>query len=179
MKALIPPLAIYGKVVLNYKEWSVHLEDYELKLMAVEALNQVLVETTIRLKGYLITSKKIFLIFHQSKEAVGDFFDLFFEKMIKKLMFYARNLNVLEQYLKEEKLLVSELFRIDDFIDFRREGLLTGENIEPAYEDPEFKEMKDLVRNNDYASYHYYFGVKGPILMELNPIFLTKSKNQS
>jgi len=159
--------------VLRMGKWRHAFDKYQYKTMVAVALNACTDQATedfwVKIAGYLITEKKLVIVWRIAKgepERIFHFFETRLRAEIRKMKKY------MEEY-RGEKSLVPEidiherLFEIPLLYQNRLVKLITGQQVKLPYYDPQLARLKTYLHRENFCSVLDYTGAKGPVIVEV------------
>lgn len=152
------------RLMLEMKSWRLYFPDEELKLILAEALNDTIIAKRILIRGYLITSWRLYLILWADEEQTEEFLKHFTNCMIRNII------KKVETDLKEHRSsgdfhAFQELFVRYPFYNAELVDLLIGKELKTNYYQPKLAWMKDQLKNYKFCSVRNYTGAKGPVFI--------------
>lgn len=158
-------------IVLVMKTWTKYFTQEQLYLVLAETLNETILTTKMKLVGYLLYQKRIYLIVESHHNDEDKFVKVFVKLLSQKLSNLAIERNKVEKFLKERANYKDpmELFYRYPLDDFNLKLLLKGEVPNLGYYDPKLEMTKNFLRHYNYSSFKNYHHEKGPVLMFIHP----------
>jgi hypothetical protein len=154
-------------IVLVMKTWTKYFTQEELYLVLAETLNETILTTKMKLVGYMLYQKRIYLIVESQHNDEDKFVKVFVKLLSQKLSNLAIDRNNVEKFLKERANYKDpmDLFYRYPLDDHNLKLLLKGEVPNLGYYDPKLEMTKNFLRHYNYSSFKNYHHEKGPVLM--------------
>lgn len=161
---LPPPLPGNTRIVLVSGTWRNLLPGKIYHILVAKALNVLVRQEVWEILGYLLTKKRVFLVFNKKKEAIPS--------PKEQLEFEMRR--CIQEYFDDQGTSCSPsiypfppdpLFTLCSFQDDDLIRLLAGEKVDPGYPDPRLDRLRQMVRHHPYCSVIDYSGAVGPVIV--------------
>ncbi|MCB0837842.1 MAG: hypothetical protein KDD99_14315 [Bacteroidetes bacterium] len=163
----------YQALTLIIGPWKKYIPDYRRKILISEVLNQLVYHENLKIKGYLITKRRVCLILDIEKEHLNHLLKVLYKKVEESAREYIHQslhpcrLGLWEERPEEEEYESQRLkvFKRCAFTNFFLIDLLLGKKVELGYYNPHVARLKDMVRNYPYCSAGDYRGEMGPVVV--------------
>lgn len=157
-------------VTLAIGKWKSEFTEHEYKVMIAKALNYCVCHNEMKIVGYLITKRRICLVFATKNLKKGKLLKPFYERMKLEIYRYSVQLRRSSMRTFEEETVLQES-RLHPFVESPLKNddlikLLLGRKVDLA-ESPHLKKMKGMIRRYNFCSAMDYSGAKGPVIIKL------------
>lgn len=153
--------------------WQNSFTEAQNNIIIAEALNHCICNEGLKLTGYLIAQKRVFLVIKLHKSDLSKKMLMFHHALLneirKQLTFLCSLLPDMTQPPRFE-LDLKKIFKQYLLKDQSLIQLITGHRVELPYYDPQLERLKNQVYNNPFCSVIDYSGAKGPVLIKINRI---------
>ncbi len=158
------------KFVLDIESWGKEVPYTQRKVMIAEALNTCTYHRYLKVIGYLITVRKVFLIIETQDYRLEDALRLFYECIADSIHHYLREERELDQErceeyqeIEEKHIAHHDLFKRYPFDNEYLLKLIIGQEIDLLYYSPYLAKLKDQIHDYNYCSALDYRGAKSPV----------------
>jgi hypothetical protein len=159
--------------VLKMGKWKNSFGDYAYKTVIAVALNACVdhhaEDFRAEVKGYLITGKRLFIVWHIAKgepERVFHFFENRLRAEIRKRKQYEED-HGQGNIQKDEMESHEKLFEKHGMIEDNLVKLITGHVVNLGYYDPQLARLKAYLHQENFCSVADYRGAKGPVIVSV------------
>ncbi len=152
LNAAVKPL--FHSFYLQTSNWTSAFSDRTVKIIIAEGLNYCTEKEGMRIAGYLITVKILFIVLelrHGNAEELLAAFELWLSRKL-------REFGKLPADDSGRPLLIRGVLRDEQLI-----RLLTGRQVLLPYTDKKLLRLKELVSHADFCSAIDYSGARGPV----------------
>lgn len=144
--------------------WKCRFSLEQLKLFLVENLNYCVEMEGLRITGYFITGRRLFLILKCIEDESSSPLEGFYKQVRQQLR------NRWQEFLYYKEVDAGnrdvEIFREDNTVNEVLVKLITGEKVRLDYYSPGVAKLKNYIQNYKYSSALDYSGGKGPVILE-------------
>ena len=152
-------------VLLEMKSWCLLFTDSEIQVLIAEALNTTVVDTKTEIKGYLITSWRVYLILKAKKRRTIEFIHHFEHKVKRKILKELRKKTDKDQVKLFEHKKPHKMFNRLRFNNCEMMDLLEGKTVKLPYYDPGLNRLSEFLENYNFCSVPDYKGNVGPVFV--------------
>lgn len=149
-------------------DWKKYIPEQQAKIFIAEALSYCVVHEEIIIKGYLITNKKVALIFICEDEYVHSFLFTLNGQVKKSVHNYLqkekRKVHHKKEDLKTDELL-HDIFHEEQLINDWIIKLIKGQEVKLPYNNPHLNRLKRYIESSNFCSSVDYSGAVGPVKM--------------
>jgi hypothetical protein len=154
--------------------WKKYFTEHQVKLIIAEALTYCVKFEQVMIKGYLITNRKLCVIWICEEEQLSVVLFTFYKQVRKGIREQWHKLKKREAVLSDSKKeieveeLLNTLFYESSFKNDWVLQLITGKKIELPYNNPDLERLKDYIAHSNFCSAIDYLGGVGPVKMTKN-----------
>ncbi len=147
--------------------WKKDIPENQRNVIIANALNHCSYKDHLKVVGYLITNRRVFLILKDRKESIDEILFILYEQVLLGIYEYEK---VVKKYSSRELPTPKghdHLFEIYPFYNYYIRRLITGGKIRLPYYDPHLARLEAQIHNYDFCSAIDYSGAKGPVVVHL------------
>jgi hypothetical protein len=157
-------------LVLHIGVWRKYIPEQQIKLIIAEALSYCVSFEDLIIKGYLISSKKVYLVLKCEEKKIAPVFFTFYHEVRKGIRIEWQKLKLPHHFNEDKKEITLEdlfknIFSVHHFMNYELHKLITGHDIEFIYYDPQLARLKEFIHNYNFCSAIDYSGAEGPVKM--------------
>ncbi|MEM6719517.1 MAG: hypothetical protein AAF611_09395 [Bacteroidota bacterium] len=158
--------------LLVMRSWRNEIPEEQRNIIISEALNSCTVDKNFKVIGYLITSRRVFLIGSSETTPFQKILQHFYRQVALGILNYKNRTRHYheEPYIELEH--YEPLFLEYPFYNMYIRKLITGRDVELPYYDPHLARLKDYIQNYNYCSALDYEGGKSPVIVSTDTIIL-------
>ncbi|MEM6684606.1 MAG: hypothetical protein AAF617_02330 [Bacteroidota bacterium] len=158
--------------LLVMNSWRKDIPKAQRNIIIAEALNSCTVDENFNVIGYLITSRRVFLIGSSETTPFQKILHHFYRQVALGIVNY-KNRNRRYDVDPEAALAYDDdLFTEYPFYNVYVRRLITGQEVALQYHDPHLERLKDYIKGYNYCSALDYEGGKSPVIVATDTIFL-------
>jgi len=153
-------------LILVMGPWKKDIPENQRNIIIATALNDCSYKGYLKVTGYLITNRRVFLILSDTKEVIDQLLELFYKKVALGIHEYEK---MISKYTSKEASLLEEhdaLFKKYPFYNWYIKKLITGQKIALPYYDPHVAKLEDQIRDYNFCSAIDYSGAKSPVIVK-------------
>ncbi len=153
------------QTLLIFTTWRTKMQEEKANVIIANALNKCVYFVSARIKGYLLTKRRLFLVFENTNEESRIILEAFNEFLLAEIFDYLRSLPRHQRELIFDLEDDEELFHEHRFINPTIKKIIIGEEIELPYYDPHVEKIEKEIKNYNYCSAIDYSGARGPVVV--------------
>lgn len=157
-------------LLLVMKSWVKNIPENDRNIIISQALNHCVKHKKVKIIGYLITKRRLFLIIIIKNHSLQQVLDGFYEQVALGIIQYEK---MRAKYRKEAYLInenYQELFERFPFFNPNIKAIITGQVIKLKYYDPHIARLEDQIKNYNFCSKIDYSGAIGPVIVNTHYI---------
>ena len=159
-------LSASDKIMIIMGAWRKELPVEQGNVIIAEALNYCVHHKDIKIKGYLITRRRLFLIAKKEKHSWDHILKVFSDQVTWGIYAYEKLKRGCGNDEEPDWVLPKKPFKSCPFNNPYIAKLLTGKQIHLAYYNPHIVRLEDQINNYNFCSIIDYKGGKSPVIVD-------------
>ncbi|WP_420571489.1 hypothetical protein [Kordia sp.] len=158
--------------LLVMNSWRHDIPQEYRNIIIANALNHCTIHKQLNLIGYLITSRRLFIIGASETTAFQEILYNFYYQVETGIAEYKKRVNEYDDVYHKVHYAQHKLFTPYPFYNDYIRNLIIGKDVELDYYDPYLARLKAYIHNHNYCSALDYAGGKSPVIVDTNEIIL-------
>jgi len=158
--------------LLVMNSWRLDIPEEHRNIIIANALNNCVLYKSLNLVGYLITSRRLFIIGASENTPFQEILYYFYRCVETGIAEYKKMINDYDDAYHLEHHVHHKLFTPYPFLNDYIRALITGKEVHIGYYDPYLERLKHYIHNHNYCSALDYSGAKGPVIVATDDILL-------
>jgi hypothetical protein len=156
-------------ITLSIGNWKNIINEYQVKLFIAWSLNYCVDSQQLRIRGYLITNDRLYMVWFIQPDLVNRMLMIFYEKLRREIHRFLEKQRQSGICLTHEAEMIAsdesfeDLFEKYPFHNHYLMQLICGEKIELPYYDPNLEKAKRDIQGAEFCSAIDYSGAIGPV----------------
>ncbi|WP_298507594.1 hypothetical protein [uncultured Kordia sp.] len=158
--------------LLVMNSWRLEIPEVSRNIIIANALNDCVLYKNLNLVGYLITTRRVFIIGASENTPFQEILYHFYHTVETGIAEYKKMRNEYDGTYHSEHHVYHKLFTPYPFLNDYIRALITGKEVNLPYYDPYLKHLKHYIHHHNYCSALDYSGGKSPVIVATDDIIL-------
>jgi hypothetical protein len=158
--------------LLVMNSWRYQIPQEQRNIIIANALNNCTKNKNLRISGYLITNRRVFLIGSSETTPFLEIVYHFYDQVETGIAEYKKLHNEYDDAYHLAHNTQYKLFTRYLFYNEHIRSLILGKEVKVDYYDSNLARLKGYIHNHSYCSAFDYAGGKGPVIVATNEIII-------